>query len=154
MTFISIEKFSTVLNPAFISICPINLLADVKFRWNMPDIAEQFFNCSNRERAIFEAGIKLGTIYHQYVGAPVSLSNLESLEEAIKQSVLVQPFVADASVKINPENIHRHKGTYKYITLTGDMLDVSLDIQYKDSGVRARLRYIKEMDYPLMYLED
>ncbi|MHB8361561.1 MAG: dihydroneopterin aldolase family protein [Thermoplasmataceae archaeon] len=120
----------------------------------MPDIAEQFFNCSDKERAIFEAGIKLGTIYHQYVGAPVSLSNLQSLEEAIKQSVLVQPFVVDATVKINPENIQKHKGTYKYITLSGDMLDVSLLIRYKDSQVRARLRYVKEMDYPLMYLED
>ncbi|MHB1492538.1 MAG: dihydroneopterin aldolase family protein [Thermoplasmataceae archaeon] len=120
----------------------------------MPDIAEQFFNCSDRERAIFEAGIKLGTIYHQYVGAPVSLSNLQSLEEAIRQSVLVQPFVDEASVRINPDNINRHKGTYKYITLTGDMLDVSLSIRYKGSKVKARLRYIREMDYPLMYLED
>ena len=52
----------------------------------MQDPASLYFKCSDRERAIFEAGIKLGTIYHQYVGAPLNLSNVESLEKAISAS--------------------------------------------------------------------
>ncbi|MCI2413518.1 MAG: dihydroneopterin aldolase, partial [Cuniculiplasma sp.] len=34
----------------------------------MVDEAASYFHCTDRERAIFEAGIKLGSIYHQYVG--------------------------------------------------------------------------------------
>lgn len=118
----------------------------------MHDPAESYFNCTNRERAIFEAGIKLGTIYHQYVGVPINLSNLESLENAIKDSVMVQPFVESASVKIDPEMVKKKQGVYKYITLSGEMLSVSVTIKYKDESVEARLNYIEEMDYPLMYL--
>lgn len=118
----------------------------------MHDPAESYFKCTNRERAIFEAGIKLGTIYHQYVGVPINLSNLESLENAIKDSVMVQPFVESASVKIDPEMVKKRQGVYKYITLSGEMLSVSVIIKYKDESVEARLNYIEEMDYPLMYL--
>jgi len=118
----------------------------------MRDPAESYFKCTNRERAIFEAGIKLGTIYHQYVGVPINLSNLESLENAIKDSVMVQPFVESASVKIDPEMVKKRQGVYKYITLSGEMLTVSVVIKYKDESVEARLNYIEEMDYPLMYL--
>ena len=34
------------------------------------DLANSRFNCSVKERACFEAGIKMGTIYHQFVGTP------------------------------------------------------------------------------------
>ncbi len=120
----------------------------------MPDPAEKYFNCTDRERAIFEAGIKLGTIYHQYVGVPINLSNLESLENAIIESVKVQPFVESASVTIDPEIVEKKQGIYKYITLSGEMLNVEVKIRYKDATVRAFLRYIPEMDYPLMFVGD
>ena len=38
------------------------------------DLADKYFNCSLRERVVFEAGIKLGTIYHQFVGTLSSSS--------------------------------------------------------------------------------
>jgi Uncharacterized protein conserved in archaea len=34
------------------------------------------------------------------------------------------------------------------------MLDVYLTIKYNQEEVRARMRYIKELDYPLMSLEE
>lgn len=120
----------------------------------MRDPAGKYFSCTDRERAIFEAGIKLGTIYHQYVGVPVNLSNLTSLENAIKQSVMVQPFVEYAQVKIDKEIVQKRQGVYKYITLSGEMLEVELRIKYNDEVVRARLEYISDMDYPLMHLEE
>ncbi|MCL4420321.1 MAG: dihydroneopterin aldolase family protein [Candidatus Thermoplasmatota archaeon] len=120
----------------------------------MRDPASKFFHCSDRERAIFEAGVKLGTVYHQYIGAPLNLTNVESLEKAIEESISVQPFVESAIVKIDKKMINKHKGLYKYITLTGNMLDVSLRVKYKNEEINARLRYIPEMDYPLMYVED
>lgn len=120
----------------------------------MQDPAERYFHCTDRERAIFEAGIKLGTIYHQYVGVPINLSNLESLENAIMESVRVQPFVDSASVKIDPEIVKKRQGVYKYITLSGEMLNVEIGIRYKDAKVKAYLKYIPEMDYPLMFVGD
>ncbi|MFG1460944.1 MAG: dihydroneopterin aldolase family protein [Thermoplasmataceae archaeon] len=120
----------------------------------MRDPAEPYFKCTDRERAIFEAGIKLGTVYHQYVGVPINLSNLASLAQAIKESLLVQPFVADAKVEIDPDVVKKKQGVYKYITLTGEMLNVMVSIKYRDISVIARLRFVKEMEYPLMYIEE
>ncbi|MHB1709534.1 MAG: dihydroneopterin aldolase family protein [Thermoplasmataceae archaeon] len=119
----------------------------------MHDPAANYFNCTERERAIFEAGIKLGTVYHQYVGVPINLSNLNSLENAIRESVMVQPFVESAEVSIDPEMVKKRQGIYKYITLSGEMLKVKLSIKYGREEVVARLEYIPEMDYPLMHLD-
>ncbi|MEE9268050.1 MAG: dihydroneopterin aldolase family protein, partial [Thermoplasmata archaeon] len=41
----------------------------------MEDPTADYFECTDAERAAFEAGIKLGSIFHQYVGAPVSPEN-------------------------------------------------------------------------------
>lgn len=120
----------------------------------MHDPAEAYFKCTDRERAIFESGIKLGTIYHQYVGVPINLSNLESLANAIKESVMVQPFVEEAEVNIDPELVKKRQGVYKYITLTGDMLKVKICIKYRNEFITARLDYVSSMDYPLMFIED
>ncbi len=120
----------------------------------MQDPANKYFNCSDRERAIFEAGIKLGTVYHQYVGSPLNLSNVDSMEKAISESAKVQPFVEDATVRIDKDMISKKQGVYKYITLTGDLLDVTIKIRYGSEDVTAKLRYVPEMDYPLMYIEE
>ena len=120
----------------------------------MHDPAAQFFHCSDRERAIFEAGIKLGTIYHQYVGAPLNMSNVQSLEKAIEESAKVQPFVEDAEVRIDEDIINKRQGVYKYITLAGEMLDVAITVRYNDTRIKARLRYVPDIDYPLMYVEE
>ncbi len=119
----------------------------------MKDPASAYFSCTDRERAIFEAGIKLGTLYHQYVGVPINLSNSDSLQSAMRESVLVQPFVEDAEVRIDREIVKKRQGVYKYITLSGEMLDVRVRIKYNDETVTARLHYVEEMDYPLMHLE-
>ncbi len=119
----------------------------------MRDPARRYFNCNDRERAIFEAGIKLGTIYHQYVGVPLNLTNVRSLETAIRESLLVQPFVEDASIRIDVDKIKKRRGVYKYLTLSGDMLNVSVTVKYGEERIVARLRYIPEMNYPLMYID-
>lgn len=120
----------------------------------MLDPADKYFSCTDRERAIFEAGIKLGTIYHQYVGVPLNLSNVDSVAKAMSDSAKVQPFVEDAVVSIDKEQISKKQGVYKYITLTGEMLNVTVRIKYKAETITARLRYVPEMDYPLMYIEE
>ncbi len=118
------------------------------------DVADKYFNCTNSERAVFEAGIKLGTVYHQFVGAPISKDNVEVLEKSISEGAKVQPFVVDAKVRIDRKRLREKSTDYDYLTLTGDMLNVALTIQYEDVTVVCEMRHIAEMDYPLMYVKE
>jgi len=115
--------------------------------------ADGHFDCSETERAAFEAGIKLGSIYHQFVGVPLRPENVSTLERAIEAGCKVQPFVESVKVKIDRSKLKRKRGQYDYVSLTGDMLDVVLVVRYKGTKVRASMRMIDEMNYPLMYVE-
>ncbi|HDD60733.1 MAG: dihydroneopterin aldolase family protein [Thermoplasmata archaeon] len=119
----------------------------------MEDIAKEYFSCGDRERAAFEAGIKLGTIYHQFIGAPISLRNAASLEKAIEEGCRVQPFVESCRVRIDREKIRAKRSEYKYTTLSPSMLDVELTIRYRRVRLTARLKWIDELRYPLMFIE-
>ncbi len=118
------------------------------------DRARKYFHCSPSERAAFEAGIKMGTVYHQFVGTPISLENVDALERAIEASLKVQPFVVDAKVRIKREGLRSKGGVYKYKTLRGEMLDVDLIVQYEDKVAVCKLEYVEDMDYPLMYIKE
>jgi len=107
-----------------------------------------FKNLTPRERAVFEGGITLGALFHQFVGTPVSLKNREILERAIEESMRNQPCVQDISVKI--------VGDLKedeYVSLEGKMLDVKLKVKVENTVAYLRLKYIEELNYPLMYVE-
>lgn len=119
------------------------------------DPAKKWFRCSDRERAAFEAGIKMGSIYHQYVGAPVNESNVEPLERAIEAGVRVQPFVEDVRVRIDRSKIKAKRGVpYKYYSITGDMLDVWLRVRYENAVAECEMKYLRELKYPLMRIAD
>jgi hypothetical protein len=118
------------------------------------DVEDKYFNCTDSERAAFEAGIKLGTVYHQFVGAPLSKDNVEVLEKSISEGAKVQPFVKDAKVTIDQSKLRDKNTEFDYVTLTGDMLDVLIVVKFKDVEVTCEMKYIKEMDYPLMYISE
>lgn len=118
----------------------------------MNDPSRKYFNCTDRERAIFESGIKLGAIFHQFIGVPVNDSNRKDMENAIEKSIKLQPFVENISVKINIEG--QRNTSFQYVSLSGDMLDVRLAIRYNDQEVKARMQYMQDLNYPLMYLEE
>jgi hypothetical protein len=115
--------------------------------------ANGHFDCSDSERAAFEAGIKMGTIYHQVVGIPVSADNVEILERAIEEGCRVQPFVESVRVRIDRSRLKNKRGEFDYVSLTGEMLDVELAIRYRTSRVEARMEFVEEMSYPLMFIE-
>lgn len=118
------------------------------------DESDRYFSCTDSERAAFEAGIKLGTVYHQFVGAPISKNNVEVMEKSISEGAKVQPFVKDAQVKIDRSRLKEKNTEFDYLTLTGDMLDVRLVIKFRDVEVVCEMKHIKEMDYPLMYVKE
>ncbi|GAA0129146.1 dihydroneopterin aldolase [Methanococcus maripaludis] len=113
------------------------------------EIFDSYFkNLSDRERAVFEGGISLGALFHQFVGTPVSEKTKKSLEIAMSESLKNQPFIEDVSVSI--VGIIEDG---KYVSLTGEMLDVSLTVKTEQNRAFLKLKYIKELDYPLMYVE-
>lgn len=116
------------------------------------DLANSRFNCSVKERACFEAGIKMGTIYHQFVGTPFSLANISQLERAIEDAIRVQPYVSDVKVRISTEGLVRDGDTYSYKSLVGEMIDAVVKIDLDGTIVTAEMRFDPELGYPLMYI--
>jgi hypothetical protein len=109
---------------------------------------------SNSEQAVFEAGIKLGALYHQFTGSPLNLETVDSLEEAISQSISVQPYVKNIEVTINRDMIRsRLNGEFGYCELEGCMLDVVLDVSYKEKEAQVSLKYDEKLNYPLMKID-
>ena len=99
------------------------------------------------EKACFEAGIKLGALYHQFTGTALSDDSIESLKTSIEDSVESQRYVTHADVEIEVEEYNR----FGYTELEGEMLDVEVTLEYGDTQVEA---VIEEQDgYPMMKIK-
>jgi hypothetical protein len=115
---------------------------------------EDMAEVNERDRAVFEAGIKLGALYHQFVGTPISLETIDDLERTIEQSVALQPYVRSVSVSIDREMVQKKLNPkFKYCELEGRMLNVSLQTLYKNTIVQTELVYDEAQDYPLMSIK-
>ncbi len=112
--------------------------------------ADSHFDCNDRERAAFEAGIKMGTVYHQFIGVPVNRGSVADLERCIESSVAAQPYVVGAKVTIDRAVLPSEGGVYGYASLSGGMLSVEIAVEYGQARVRAAMGYVEELDYPLM----
>ena len=111
----------------------------------MNEKIDSYFNCSKRERAVFETGIKLGGLFHQYMGMPVNMKNVDAVEKGIEEAVRIQPFVNDVKVKIDHDCLRKGDFTLDYSTLSPKMLNVILEIKYEHIMVIGRLRYIEAL---------
>jgi len=109
---------------------------------------------SDRDQALFEAGIKLGALYHQFTGSPVNLKTATSLEKAIQESISVQPFVEEISVSIDRKKLkEKLNGKFGYTELQGPMLNVWIKVKYGQARVFVRMQYEPALAYPLMKIE-
>ncbi len=117
------------------------------------DPTRSYFAGNERDRAVFEAGIKLGSIFHQYVGAPLTRDTARDLERAIESATRVQPMVEDVRVRIDRKRL-RSRGPYKYASLSEEMLHAEVTVRVGAARATAVLRYVPELDYPLMYLKE
>jgi len=119
------------------------------------DVDEKYFNnISKRERAIFEGAITMGALFHQFIGTPVSIKSVESLEKSIEDTMKLQPCISRVEIKIDREILEKIENEYDYISLTGEMLDVKVMSEYSDKRAVIRLKFITELNYPLMYVEE
>lgn len=101
---------------------------------------------TDRELAIFEAAIKLGALYHQWVGTPVSRASAESLEKAIEKSVVLQPYVEEISVRLDRSLMSPNE--FGYSEVKGLMFHVDIITRVRFSYCHARLSPVN--DYPYM----
>lgn len=115
---------------------------------------DYFKNLTDTERAIFEGGISMGALFHQFVGTPVSIDTVSSLEEAIKKSILLQPAIVEVDVKLDEEMIKENSGAMGYTSLTGDMLSVTLTTKINEKIIRTCISYDEDLQYPIMYIKD
>jgi hypothetical protein len=100
----------------------------------------------NREQAIFEAGIKLGALYHQWVGTPVSRESAGSVERAMEKSVILQPYVEKITVRLDRSLMVKNR--FGYSELSGLMFDVEIITRVGFAYCRARLS--PQQGYPFM----
>ncbi len=105
---------------------------------------------TDREKAAFEAGIKLGALYHQFVGTPIARETAGSVETAIEQAVGLQPFVKEITVRLSRDLMVSN--SFGYSELAGKMFDAEIRTQVGTASCRATLRL--EDDYPLMAITE
>lgn len=113
-----------------------------------------FKNLTDRERAIFEGGISMGALFHQFVGTPVSVDTIASLEKAIEESILLQPAIVDVKVKLDKELIEKSSGVMGYTSLSGEMLLIKLTSKINENSITTCISYDENLEYPIMYIED
>jgi dihydroneopterin aldolase len=109
---------------------------------------------TSREALLFEAGIKLGGIFHQYLGIPVSSKTARALARSIEAAVALQPFVEQVRVRIVPAHggkVGRGRFGYRYVT--AEMIDARVTLTDGATRVVARLSYRPDLRYPLMRVE-
>ncbi|QSG06106.1 dihydroneopterin aldolase family protein [Halapricum desulfuricans] len=104
------------------------------------------------EQACFEAGIKFGSLYHQFAGTPVSPDSADSLAQAMEEAIENQPYCESVTVEIREEELEAAiaEGTADYTEFTGRFAEIEITVDYEGAEAVARM----EMDdgYPLMRL--
>ncbi|MEF8801521.1 MAG: dihydroneopterin aldolase family protein [Halolamina sp.] len=134
---------------------------------------------TDAQQACFEAGIKFGSLYHQFAGTPVSPESTRSLETAIAESIENQPYCESVTVDIlddrvaadighdevpgsNSDREHGSRSSASeqderaetssggYTELSGHLMEVKMRIEYEDVVVRTRMEMTD--GYPLMKL--
>jgi len=119
------------------------------------DVDKKYFNnISNRERAIFEGAITMGALFHQFDGTPVNTESVESLEKAMQDAMELQPCIEKVEVKINRKVLEDIANQFQYTSLNGNMLDVKVISVFREEKVIVRMKFIPELHYPLMYIEE
>ncbi len=105
------------------------------------------------QEACFEAGIKFGTLYHQFAGTPVSPESSDSLAKAIEEAVENQPFCSSVTVEILDDELRAElaDSPAEYTELTGRFMEVEIAIDYE--GVEVLATMAMEGGYPRMRLE-
>lgn len=111
---------------------------------------------SDRERACFEAGIKLGALYHILSGIPIAKNEqvITFIEKGIQSAISCQPFVESVEIDLNRKKIlGKREKPYKYDEIHGEIIKATIEIKYENIQVIAKVDWIQNLKYPLMFIE-
>ncbi|ADJ16314.1 dihydroneopterin aldolase family protein [Halalkalicoccus jeotgali] len=107
---------------------------------------------TDAETACFEAGIKFGTLYHQFTGTPVDHDSAPGLEHAMEEAIENQPYCTNASVTIREDRLDEAiDPAVGYTELQGPLLDAGITVEYE--GITVHTRMELEEGYPRMRVE-
>lgn len=102
-----------------------------------------------REEACFEAGIKLGSLYHQFAGTPLSPESAPHLARAMESAIVNQPYCEAVRVEMDHEAIAADcESDHGYVEFTGRYATVEVDVTVEGEPVTAEMRM--QEGYPLM----
>ena len=118
----------------------------------------EFFpsDLSERERACFEIGIKLGALYHILCGIPISSNKdiITSIERGIEASISCQPYAKKVKINLDRSKIVGDKSSeFSYDEITGEMIKAEVELQYKAVNIIAKVEWFEDLKYPLMYIK-
>ena len=111
---------------------------------------------SDRERACFETGIKLGALYHILCGIPIASDEkvIESIENGIEAAISCQPYVKSIKIILDRNKITKNKSTqFDYEEISGRIIRAELVLKYEAIEVIAKIDWIENLQYPLMFIE-
>jgi hypothetical protein len=129
----------------------------------MEKMAEDYFDSSitTREHAIFEAGIKLASLFHMIIGAPIKNDEevMRKIADGLKESVACQPFVKRIDVHIKkPKGKMGQKfnksNEFDYTFISGELLSAEVEIEYNSWQAIGCVEWISDLNYPLMYIKE
>ena len=125
----------------------------------MPKFNEKIYfspDLSERERACFETGIKLGALYHILCGIPIQSNEniINSIEQGIESAISCQPYVKSVKIHLDRDKIlGKKESEFDYDEITGKIIQAELNLEYESVNVVAKVEWIDELEYPLMYIE-
>ena len=123
----------------------------------MPDEKIYFSpDLTDRERASFETGIKLGALYHILCGIPISTDEqtLSSIEKGIESSISCQPYVKSVKITLDRTKISGDKSKqFDYDDIKGEIISADLILEYNSVEIVAKIKWVEDMQFPLMFIE-
>lgn len=116
----------------------------------MSDTVEAADGPTDPQVACFEAGIKFGSLYHQFAGTPVSPASAPSLAAAMEEAIENQPHCESVAVDVREDALAEAvaDGPAAYTELTGRFFEVEIEIAYE--GIEVVAEMAMEDGYPLM----
>lgn len=111
---------------------------------------------SNRERACFETGIKLGALYHILCGIPISSNErvITSIERGIEAAISCQPYVKSIKLNLDRDKIEGDKLTqFDYDEVSGKIIRAEIVLEYESIEILAKIDWVEDLQYPLMFIE-
>ena len=102
-----------------------------------------------REAACFEAGVKFGSLYHQFAGTPVSPESAGVLADSMAAAIENQPHCRSVTIEVRDDALEADlDDQHGYTELTGRHYEAEVVVEAEGVEVVARMAIVD--GYPLM----